>query len=88
MLRRMRHVGEWLLAGAIGGWLNARVLAAKRRRLARQVGADRLAGPDVIVNPGFFKQHTVSHRTEILGRFAHRLVELGLDPSVAKTVLF
>jgi len=31
-----------------------------------------------VIAPGYFKQHTVSHRTDILGRFAKELDHLGL----------
>lgn len=76
--RRIRRGLEWLLAGRPGAWLNAKIRSAKRRRLARQAGERIFAGPDVVVEPGYFKQHTVSHRADILGRFSAQLDALGL----------
>jgi len=76
--RRLRRTCEWLLGGRPGSWLNALLRAVKRRRLTRQAGERAFAGPDVVIAPGYFKQHTVSHRTDILGRFAKELDHLGL----------
>lgn len=77
--RMVRTAGEAALGGRAGAWLNRLVFRAKRRRVERQLGRERLAGPDVVIEPGYFKQHTRSHRALILERFALRLEELGLD---------
>jgi len=85
--RMLRRTVERLLAGAPGRRLNRWAFAAKRERLARQVGEQALAGPDIILAAGTFKQHTVSHREDILGRFRRRLEELHLDPGLSTAVL-
>jgi len=76
--RRLRRTCEGMLAGLPGAWLNALVRAGKRRRLARQAGERALSGPDVVIAPGYFKQHTANHRMDILGRFSDQLDHLGI----------
>ena len=70
-----------LLERLLPGALEPAIRSWKRKRFLRRRGAEALAWPDVVLEPGRLKQHDASHRREILGRFRARLAELQLDDS-------
>jgi len=79
--RLFKAIGEFIGAGPLGTAVNRLVFRLKAARLKRQLGPDRFVAPSVIVEPGVFKQHHLSHRQVILSRFGEKLQQLGIDQS-------